>query len=345
LKALTLTATGGPEHLRLQEVPVPELRDPAEVRVRIHAAALNHLDLFVAEGLPGISYQFPHIVGADGAGVVDACGPQVTRVRPGDRVFINPGVSCGACDWCLAGEQPLCPRFQVLGEHRPGTLAEYVVVPEANLAPVPDGMTWAQAAAFPLATLTAWRMLITRARLRPGERVLIWGIGGGVAQAALRIARLAGAVPFVTSSSDEKLARARALGAEVTLNHGQTDVARAVRERTGGRGVAVVVDSVGQATWPSSLKALARGGRLVTCGGTSGPMVTTDVRKLFWYQWTILGSTMGSQEDFQAISRLALEGRLWPELDLVVPLARAAEGFGRLAAGDQFGKVVIEVAP
>ncbi|HXI22103.1 MAG TPA: zinc-binding dehydrogenase [Gemmatimonadales bacterium] len=344
MKALTLTATGGPEHLRLQDVPTPEPRAPDDVRVRVQAAALNHLDLFVAGGLPGLTYQFPHIVGADGAGVVDACGPGATRVRPGDRVLINPGISCGACEWCGAGEQPLCPGFGILGEHRAGTLAEYVVVPEANLAPLPPAMSWAQAAAFPLVTLTAWRMLIGRAALRPGERVLIWGIGGGVAQAALRIARLTGAVPFVTSSSDEKLERARSLGAELTINHAWGDVARVVRDHTGGRGVELVVDSVGQATWPVSLRALARHGRLVTCGGTSGPMVTLDVRKLFWYQWTILGSTMGSREDFRAICRLALEGRLWPEVDVVLPLARAAEGYARLAAGNQFGKVVIEVA-
>ena len=345
MRALTLTATGSLDHLRLQDLPVPPLEAPDQVRVRIHSAALNRLDLWVVHGLPGIQYRFPHVVGADGAGVVEACGPGVTRVRPGDRVMLNPGVSCGQCDWCLAGEQPLCPEFQLLGEHRSGTLAELVVAPEQNLAPVPVGMSWSQAAAFPLATLTAWRMLVTRARLMPGEWVLIWGIGGGVALAALRIARYLGARAIVTSSSDAKLARARELGAEVTLNHATQDVAREVRSLTSRRGVEVVVDSVGQQTWEQSLRSLGRLGRLVTCGATSGPMVTTDLRKLFWYQWSILGSTMGSHEEFRRIAALAAQGELWPDVDAVFPLPRAREAFERLNAGEQLGKVVIEVTP
>jgi len=345
LRALTLTATGSLDHLRLQDLPVPPLEAPDQVRVRIHSAALNRLDLWVVDGLPGLDYRFPRVVGADGAGVVEACGAGVTRVHPGDRVMINPGTSCGRCDWCLAGEQPLCPEFQVLGEHRDGTLAEFVVVPERNLAPVPPGMSWSQAAGFPLATLTAWRMLVTRARLSAGERVLIWGIGGGVALAALRIARHLGARVIATSSSDAKLARARELGAEITLNHATLDVAREVRSLTARRGVEVVVDSVGQQTWEQSLRCLGRLGRLVTCGGTTGPMVTTDLRRLFWYQWTILGSTMGSHDEFRRITELAAHGALWPEVDTVFPLARGREAFDRLKAGEQVGKVVIEVGP
>jgi NADPH:quinone reductase-like Zn-dependent oxidoreductase len=343
LRALTLTATGSLDHLRLQDLPAPPLEAPDQVRVRIHSAALNRLDLWVVDGLPGVDSHFPRVVGADGAGVVEECGSGVTRVRPGDRVMINPGISCGRCDWCLAGEQPLCLGFQVLGEHRDGTVAEFVVVPEQNLAPVPAGMSWSQAAAFPLATLTAWRMLVTRARLSAGERVLIWGIGGGLALAALRIARHLGARVIVTSSSDAKLARARELGADVTLNHATVDVAREVRTLTARRGVEVVVDSVGQQTWEQSLRCLARLGRLVTCGGTTGPMVTTDVRKLFWYQWTILGSTMGSHEEFRRITSLAANGVLWPEVDGVYPLAEGRKAFERLKSGEQLGKVVIEV--
>ncbi len=345
MKALTLTATGGLEHLELQDVPAPALGGPADVLVRVHAAALNRLDLFVINGLPGIRYVFPHIVGADGAGVVEQVGPSVTSVNPGDRVFINPGISCGSCEWCTAGEHPLCAEFGVLGEHRPGTIAEYVVVPARNLAAVPAAMPWAKAAAFPLATLTAWRMLTSRARLQRGETVLIWGIGGGVSLAALRIAKEAGARAIVTSGSDVKLARARELGADETINHATTDVAKAVRALTGRRGADVVVDSVGEKTWEQSLRSLARMGRLVTCGGTSGPMVTTDVRKLFWYQWSILGSTMGSEGEFRAITRLAEAGRLWPEVDKIYPLSEAADAFRRLAEGVQLGKIVIEVAP
>jgi NADPH:quinone reductase-like Zn-dependent oxidoreductase len=345
LKALTLTATGSLQQLQFTDLPAPEPGTPDAVRVRLRAAALNRLDLWVVQGVPGVDYRFPHILGSDGAGVVEAVGPAARRFRPGDRVMINPGISCGACEWCEAGDEPVCAEFGVLGEHRPGTLAEAIVVPERNLAPVPDGMGWAEAAAFPLTTLTAWRMLITRARLQPGERVLIWGIGGGVAQAALRIVKLVGATAIVTSGSDAKLARARELGADVTLNHATQDVPREIRALTGRRGVEVVVDTVGETTWARSLRSLARLGRLVTCGGTSGPMVTTDVRKLFWYQWSILGSTMGSLAEFRAISGLAAQGRLWPEVDSVVPFERAIEAFERLAAGEQMGKIVIEVGP
>lgn len=344
MRALTLTATGSLDHLRLQDHPAPEIGAPDQVRIRIHTAALNRLDLWVTQGIPGVDYRFPRVAGSDGAGVVESVGSAVTSVRVGDRVLLNPGISCGGCAWCTKGEDPLCSSFQVLGEHRDGTIAEYVVVPERNAALVPEGMSWAQAAAFPLATLTAWRMLTTRARLQAGERVLIWGIGGGVALAALAIARHLGAEPIVTSSSDAKLARARELGASVTLNHATQDVPKEIRALTGKQGVDVVVDTVGEATWERSLRSLGRLGRLVTCGGTSGPMVTTDVRKLFWYQWSILGSTMGSAAEFRAITALARDGKLWPQVDSVVPLAEAREAFARLDAGGQMGKVVIEVA-
>lgn len=343
MRALTLTAVGGLEHLQVQDVPTPAIAAGDDVLVRIHAAALNRLDLWVVGGLPGLKHTFPHIMGADGAGVVTETALAATRFRPGDRVLINPGISCGRCEWCIAGEQSLCPEFQVLGEHRAGTIAEYIVVPERNLAPVPSAMSWAEAAAFSLATITAWRMLITRARLMAGETVLIWGIGGGVALAALKIAKETGARVIVTSSSDQKLARAKVLGADLTFNHAQVDVAREVRSLTSRRGVEVVVDSVGEKTWDQSLRCLGRLGRLVTCGGTSGPMVTTDIRKLFWYQWSILGSTMGSDADFRAVTRLAEAGRLWPELDRAFPFAEATLGYRRLAEGAQLGKIIIEV--
>lgn len=343
MRALVLTGTGGLEHLALREVPVPPLRGPHEVRVRVRAAALNHLDLFVADGLPGVAYAFPHVVGSDGAGVVDEVGAAVTAVRPGDRVMLNPGLSCGTCSDCRAGEESLCPAFQVLGEHRHGTMAEYVVVPEGNLAPVPAGMPWPQAAAFPLATLTAWRMLHRRARLRAGETVLIWGIGGGVAQAAMRIALRAGAQVIVTSGSDAKLVAALADGAHHGVNHATGDVVAAVRAATANRGAEVIIDSVGEPTWPRSLRALRRGGRLVSCGATGGPQVGLDARRLFWHQWSLLGSTMGSRADFAAIARLAAQGVLWPRVDTVTPLAQASVAFRRLAAGAQLGKLVIEV--
>jgi NADPH:quinone reductase-like Zn-dependent oxidoreductase len=345
VKALALDGVGGLEHLALRQLPPPELAAPDDVRVRVHAAALNRLDLFVAGGLPGVTYQFPHIVGSDGAGLVESIGPAVRRVRVGDRVMINPGISCGGCAACAAGESSLCDRFRVLGEHRPGTLAELIVVPERNLAPVPAEMSWAEAAAFPLASLTAWRMLTTRARLEPGETALIWGIGGGVALASLQVVRHLGGRAIVTSGSDAKLEAARRLGAEATVNHATGDVVSEVRRLTGGRGADVVVDSIGQARWQDSLRAVRRGGRLVICGATSGPMIQLDLRRLFWHQWSILGSTLGSDREFREIVALAHQGRLRPVVDTVVPLDRAGEAFARLERGDQMGKLVIEVAP
>ena len=344
MRALALTATGGLQHLELLDVPAPEITAPDDVLVRVRAAALNRLDLFIADGLKGLTYRFPHIVGSDGAGVVDAVGPGVRDVKRGDRVFLNPGVSCGRCESCEAGDEPFCPDYQILGEHRAGTAAEFVVVPGANVAPVPPDMSWAAAAAFPLATLTAWRMLHTRARLGAGERILVWGSGGGVAQAAIQIARLQGAEIVATSGSDEKLETARRLGADHVLNHATADVVAEVRRRVGRRGVDVVVDTVGEATWPTSLRLLAPGGRLVTCGATSGPIVSLDIRKLFWYGWSLLGSTMGSRREFAAIVEKAGRGELWPVVDSVVPLAEGAAAYRRLAAGAQTGKLVLEVS-
>jgi NADPH:quinone reductase-like Zn-dependent oxidoreductase len=345
MRALTLTATGSLDHLRVQDVPLPPLERPDDVRIRVRAAALNHLDLFVARGLPGVTYQFPHVMGADGAGEVDAVGAAVTTWSRGDAVMINPGLSCGSCAACAAGDESLCPGFRLLGEHASGTVAEYVVVPAANLERVPPAMPWAAAAAFPLATLTAWRMLVTRAQLQRGETVLVWGVGGGVALACVRIAAMLGARVIATSGTPAKLETAREAGAEVLIDHRVDDVAARVRAATDGRGADVVADSVGAATWPVSLKALRRGGRLVTCGATSGPLVQLDVRKLFWHQWSLLGSTMGSRAEFATIAAHAAAGRLWPVVDGVVPLAQAADAFRRLDAGEQTGKLVIEVAP
>ena len=344
MRALALDGVGGLERLAIRNLPDPPLRAPDDVRIRVRAAALNHLDLLVADGLPGVDYQFPHVVGCDAAGVVDAVGPSVTTVGPGDRVMVNPGLSCGSCPACLEAEESLCRTFQVLGEHVSGTMAELVVVPEANVARVSDAMPWDRAAAFSLATLTAWRMLTTRAVLRPGETVLIWGIGGGVAQAALQIAKLLGGFAIVTSGAAHKLEAARRLGADAVLDHGNVDVVAEVRRLTDGRGADVVVDSVGEKTWASTLRALKRGGRLVTCGATSGPRIELDLRRLFWHQWSLLGSTMGSRREYREIVRLAGQGRLSPIVDRVVPLENAIDAFSRLASGEQFGKLVVEVS-
>jgi NADPH:quinone reductase-like Zn-dependent oxidoreductase len=344
VRAMTFSAHGGPEQLQIvADLPIPALDSPLSVRVRMHAVALNHLDLFVLRGLPGMTPQPRSIVCADGAGIVDAIGPDVQGLAIGDRVMINPGISDRTCAFCLAGEQSLCENFRLLGEHLSGTAAEYVVVPAANLRVVPSGISWEQAAAFPLATLTAWRLVVTRARLQPGETMLIWGIGGGVAIAALQIAKRIGAHVWVTSSSDAKLAHARALGADEAFNHRTGDVVAEVRKRNGRRGVQVMLDDVGEATWERSLRVLGRGGRLVTCGATTGPMAQLDIRKLFWHQWTIMGSTMGNDSELDAIVRALGEGALLPPVDRTFALEHAREAYERLSVGDQFGKIVLRL--
>jgi NADPH:quinone reductase-like Zn-dependent oxidoreductase len=345
MRALTISTHGGLDRLEVRDdVPVPELRRPDDVRVRVSAAALNHLDLFVVAGLPGVTIVPPWPLGADGCGIVDAVGSGAGDLIVGDYVVINPGISDRTCEYCQQGEQPLCPRFGILGEHSPGTIAEYVVVPAANLRRIPPTVSPECAAAFLLVTLTAWRMLVTRARVQPGEDVLIWGIGGGVALAALQICKQIGARVWAVSSSDDKLRRAAALGADEVLNRTKIDVARVIRERTKKRGMDVVVDNVGRETWQHSLASLGRRGRLVTCGGTSGPIVETDVRRLFWNQWSILGSTMGNDAEFDAVVGELRAGRLRAVIDSEFPLAEGRAAFERLASGDHFGKVVIRVS-
>ena len=344
MRALTIDAHGGLDQLRFRDdLPAPAIAADDDVRVRVCAAALNRLDLWVVQGVPGIRIAPGWILGSDCAGIVDAVGPAVKNVKVGDRVVVNPGVSDRTCEYCLSGDNPLCLRYAILGEHRPGTLAELVVVPAVNVLSIPESVSFATAAAFPLATLTAWRMVVTRAQVRADDHVLIRGIGGGVAVASLQIAKARGARVWATSGSDAKLERARLLGADDGFNHRTTDVAKEVRSRTGKRGVDVVIDCVGEATWASSLGSLGKRGRLVTCGGTSGHRVETDVRRLFWNQWTIMGSTMGSDSEFVAIVQELREGRLQPPIDSQFPLEHGRLAFQRLQSGEQFGKVVVTV--
>jgi NADPH:quinone reductase-like Zn-dependent oxidoreductase len=345
VQALTISSHGGLDRIEFRDdLPTPELRRPTDVRIRVRAAALNHLDLFAVGGLPGMTITPPWILGADACGVVDAVGQAATGVNVGDYVVVNPGLSDRTCDYCRDGEQPLCPRYGILGEHFPGTMAEYIVVPAPNVRSIPESIGPEQAAAFTLATLTAWRMMVSRAHVKAGENVLIWGIGGGVAIAALQICKQLGARVWVVSGSDDKLQRAAALGADEVLNRNEVDVARVVRERTSKRGVDVVLDNVGKATWEQSLRALGKRGRLVTCGATSGPIVETDVRKLFWNQWSIMGSTMGNDAEFDAIVGELRNGALLPPVDSVFPLREGRAAFERLAAAEQFGKVVISIS-
>ncbi|MEO7083037.1 MAG: zinc-binding dehydrogenase [Gemmatimonadaceae bacterium] len=345
MQALTIAEHGGLDRIELSRgLPVPELGRADDVRIRVRAAALNHLDLFVVAGLPGVTITPPWTLGGDACGDIESVGAGVTHVKPGDYVVVNPGISDRVCDYCLAGEQPLCPKFKLLGEHLPGTMAEFVVVPAANVQAIPTSVPPEQAAAFTLATLTAWRMMVSRAEVKAGENVLIWGIGGGVALAALQICKQIGAKVWVVSGSDEKLRRARELGADETFNRNEVDVAREVRAKTNKRGVDVVLDNVGKATWNHSLSALGRSGRLVTCGATSGPIVETDVRRLFWNQWSIMGSTMGNDAEFDAIVKELWAGRLLPVVDSVYELANGRAAFERLQSGKQFGKVVVRIS-
>lgn len=342
MRALTISAHGGLEQLQvLSDLPVPELRSATDVRIRVRAAALNHLDLFVLEGLPGVTITPPWVMGGDAAGVVDSVGADVTGLAPGDHVVVNPGVSDRTCEYCLEGEHSLCVRYKLLGEHLPGTCAEYIVVPAVNVWRVPPDTQWDAAAALPLAALTAWRMVVTRAAVTPDDLVLIWGIGGGVALMALQIAKHIGARVWVTSGTDTKLERARALGADEAFNYRTQDVAREVRARTGKRGADVVIDNVGQATWSQSLLALGKRGRLVTCGATSGPIVETDLRRMFWNQWTLMGSTMGNDREFEAMLGAFTAGHIAPALDSVFRLEHGKTAFERLASGEHFGKIVI----
>jgi len=333
------------EHGNIDKILYGDLPDPVpgpgQVRIRIRAAALNHLDIFVRNGFPGFTLALPHVMGSDGAGVVESVGPGVTRISPGAEVVINPGINCGTCEFCLKGEHSLCVTFHLVGEHIAGTFASFAVVPEINAYPKPGALSWEEAAAFPLTFLTAWRMLTTKARVAPGESILIVGIGGGVAVAALQIAKMLGLTAWVTSGSAEKLARAKVLGADFGIDHTAGDFSREVRKLTGKRGVDIVLDSVGKATWRQSVASLARGGRLLTCGATTGPNPEEDIGRIFWNQLSIHGSTMGTHREFGDMLRIFRDGRLRPVVDSVFPLSGAKEAMARLEGKQQFGKIVI----
>jgi len=338
MKAAFFEQHGGPEVLRYGDRPDPE-PGPGEVRVAIRAAALNRLDVFVRNGIPDVP--LPQIPGGDGAGIVERLGEGVSGLTPGDRVLIQPGLYCGACEFCLGGEQSLCVRYRILGEHVAGTFAGLVVVPPRNLFRVPEGMSFVRACAFPLAYQTAWRMIIGRARVRPGETVLIHGAGGGVAGAALEIARLAGARVIATTSGEEKSGWLREAGAELVVDYAKEDVGAVVRRHTSKRGVDVVVDVTGEATWMTSLRSAAKGGRIVTCGATTGPNPKEEIRLIFWKQLSILGSTMANEREFRALLHAVTAGRLRPRIDSVHPLSRAADAYARMESGRQHGKIVL----
>ena len=328
MKAVRIHEDGGPEVLRYEDAPDPE-PGPGDVLVRLRAASLNHLDVWVRKGLPSVPK--PRTLGADGAGVVEALGAGVTGLEPGQPVVVNPGI-----------EQP-DGSIHVVGEHTQGTHAELAVVPAANVYPLREGLSFEEAAAFPLVFETAYRMLVTKARLAESEWVLIWGIGGGVATAAFQIARALGARTIVTSSSEEKLAKARELGADAVVDHVQGDVPAAVREATGGAGADVVVETVGEATWTRSLQSAGVEGRIVVCGATSGPNPPASLHRVWWKQLEILGSSMGARGDFEGAYELVASGRAKPIVDSVYPLAEICAAHERLEAGAQFGKIVLRI--
>jgi len=340
MKALAFNAHGGLEKLKYQDVPDPKI-EPGQVLVKVRACALNHLDLFVREGLPGLKLPLPFWSGCDIAGEIVEVGSEVEGVKVGDRIAVNPNLTCGRCEYCLQGEDSLCVSYGILGEHTYGGLAEYVKVDGRNVLRLPDAISYEGAAAFILVNMTAWRMLVTQARLRAGEDLLILGVGGGVSSAAVQIGKLCGARIWVTSSSDEKLERAKALGADECVNYAKEDWARVVYDKTGRRGVDVVLENVGAATWKGSLRVLAKGGRLVTCGATSGPIGETDIRLVFWRQLKIIGSTMANRREFNQVMAQLFRGALKPVVDRVFPLKDGVEAQRILAEGKQFGKLVL----
>ena len=338
MRAAIFHEHGGPEVIRVEDVPVPE-PGPGEVRLHVVASAMNHLDLWVRRGI-GIETTMPHIGGSDVAGVVDALGPGVERTRIGERVIVDPSLSCGECAECRRGEESLCARYRILGEHTQGGFAEFVLVPARNLYPVPGDYPLERAAAAPLAFLTAWRGLISRGGLGAGQDVLITGASGGVASAAIRIAGWVGARVFAVTSA-RHVGRVRALGADRVYDRTAQDFSREVWRDTERRGVDVVFDSVGEAVWEGCVRALARGGRLVTYGATTGPAVRTDVRIVFWKQLSILGTTMSNRREFRDVMSHVFSGELEPIIDVTWPLERARAAHERLERAEAFGKIVL----
>jgi NADPH:quinone reductase-like Zn-dependent oxidoreductase len=342
MKAIAITGQGGMDKVQYLDVERPQIA-PREVLIEARAVALNHLDIFVRNNLDSLKLATPHVAGADGAGVVAEVGAEVSRVQAGDRVLINPGLHCGVCEFCQAGEQSLCVRFGIMGETCPGTFAEYFKVPQENVHPVPEGFSWEEAAAFPLVFLTAWRMLISKAAIKPGEEILILGIGGGVATAVLQLVKAIGLRAIVTSSSDEKLQQAQKLGADAVINYKTQDFAREIRTLTNRRGMDVVVDSVGGDSYAKSLASLVKGGRLVTCGATAGPRPQTDLARIFWNQLSVFGSTMGNMREFAEMLNFVRTRGVKPIIDQVFPLAEGANALARMEEGKQFGKIVLKV--
>ena len=343
MKAVIFEHHGGPEVLSFTEVPEPKINSN-EVLVEVRACALNHLDVWVRNGMPGIRIPLPHILGNDVAGVVRQAGELVTWVKPGDEVMVQPGVSCGHCRECLAGRDNMCDDYDIIGYRRNGGYAQLVAVPGVNIIPKPNHLSWPEAAALPLVTLTAWHMLVQRAQVQPGEDVLVHAAGSGVGSIGIQIAKLRGARVIATAGSDAKLEKALDLGADETINYTGDDWPKQVKRLTNGRGVDVVFEHTGEATWPGSILSLRKGGRLVTCGATSGFDARTDLRHVFYRHLTILGSMMGSKADLLAAMKFIESGRIRAVVDRTLPLAEARKAHELMEDRAQFGKLVLDVS-
>jgi NADPH:quinone reductase-like Zn-dependent oxidoreductase len=342
MKAIFFQQHGGPEVLKYADVAEPAIR-PNEVLVRVKACALNHLDLWVRGGIPGVPIPLPHIPGSDVAGEIAQIGAEISTVRVGQKVVLAPGVTCGKCAACIAGQDNRCRQFTNLGYMIDGGCAEFVRVPEVNCLPYPENLSWEEAASIPLVFQTAWHMLLARAELQPGEDVLILGAGSGVGTAAIQIAKFFGARVLATAGSNEKLQKAKELGADHLINHKTQKIREEVRRITNKRGVDVVFEHVGTATWDDSLASLAPSGRLVTCGATTGYDAKIDLRFLFSRQLSLLGSYMGTKSELHSVMRLVASERLKPIVDRIFPLAEAAAAHMYLESSFQFGKVVLSV--
>lgn len=342
MQAAFLTGHGSPDVVSVGERPMPT-RAPGEVLVRLRGATVNRVDLYMRDSGAGITHALPLVMGIDGAGTVEAVDDDERTLVPGQAVVLHPGIGCQRCEFCLRGQDVLCTRYRILGEHRDGTWAQFVSLPARNVFAQPAGFDAVEAAALGVNHLTAWRMLVTQARLQSCETVLVFGIGGGVSLAALQLAKAMGARVIATSRDAGKLARASALGADAVVDSSRQDIAKAALELTGGRGVDVVIENVGAAVWGAALKSLVRGGRIVTCGATTGDQPGADLRRLFIRQIQVYGSTLGTLSEFADLLAFCERHAIKPVIDSRYPLDQAREALARLESGEQFGKVAITI--
>jgi len=340
MKAVLFHEHGGPEVLKYEDAPDPK-PGRGDVLIEVKATSINHIDIFLRRGMPGVRVPLPKIAGCDAAGIIKEVGPDVSGLKPGDRVTINPGISCGHCEFCASGFGSQCTTYAMVGEHIDGAYAQLLRVPAHIVLPIPDSLSFEEAAAAPLVFLTAWSMMVAKGDIRPGEDVLILGAGAGVGTAAIQIAKLVGCRVIATASTDEKLARAKQLGADILINYRKEEFDKRVRDITNKRGVDVVIDYIGADTWVQSLRSARKGGRVLTCGATTGFAPQTDLRHIFYRQVRVIGSTMGSHKEFMDVMKCIFRGQLKPIIDRVLPLSEARQGHELIEKREVFGKIVL----